>query len=184
MWKAFPTPGKLGGRRLPSKGLIGSWSTSNLAQFSSSTVVYTFSHLESIVASMWFSKLSPRRPRSLPKTWPLPYLLCFWDCDLIPHGQLIRLSLLQWTQALSQWIHVHPHLQCDHSTLQYACLLQVPIIPPTCASPMSKNKTKPHWAGLFQTSNPFPTPDQMNWSQVNLPGMLAQVLTWFPIIHF
>lgn len=23
----------------------------------------------------------------------------------------------------------------------------------------------------------------MNWSQMNLPGMLARVLTWFPIIH-
>lgn len=183
MWKAFLTPGKLGGRRLPSKGLIGSWSTSNLAQFSS-TVVYTFSHLESIVASMWFSKLSRRRPRSLPKTWPLPYLLLLlrlWPNPPWPINQVIFTPMDPGPFPVNP---CPPHLQCDHSTLQYACLLQVSIIPPTCASPMSKNKTKPHWAGLVQTSNPFPTPGQMNWSQVNLPGMLAQVLTWFPINHF
>lgn len=39
-------PREAGVWRVPSKGLTGSWSTSNLVGFSSSTVVYTFSHLE------------------------------------------------------------------------------------------------------------------------------------------
>lgn len=69
MWETFPTPGKLEGEVFPAKSyLIDSWLTSNLVRFRSPTVVYIFPHLEGIVASVWFNKLSPRRLSYLPGT--------------------------------------------------------------------------------------------------------------------
>lgn len=78
------------------------------------------------------------------------------------------------------------YLQCDHSTLQHACWLQV-FIPPPCASPTvpsGKNKTEPQLRGYFKLQT-LPRPQNpYYWSQINLPGMLTRALTWFLIIYF
>lgn len=148
-------PREAGGWRLPSKGLIGSWSTSNLAWFRSSTVVYTSSHLESTVASVWFSKLSLRGQEVSLKLGHCT--ICFKTVTEISRGQFNQPGCLysNGPKPFPSQLMSTLYLQCDHSTFQHACILQAEIIPPPRAYsmvPSGKNKTKPHLRVYFKPS--------------------------------